>query len=189
MRTVRKVSGFTIVELLIVIVVIGILSTIVVVAYNGVMQSAKVNAITTELNQWAKLFGAYKAANGDYPLPSATPTTGGGPGTSVLDRYCLGTGFPQVAGNGYCYLIAAGNIYSVSESTGASLLTQLSTVGTPPANSKKYPTSSVVGPWFRYVSATDQRIGATYPGGTTCPSDMIQEYSGGGRVDCFLRLN
>ncbi len=40
-------SGFTIVELLIVIVVIGIIATIVVVAYNGVTKSAQQTAITS----------------------------------------------------------------------------------------------------------------------------------------------
>lgn len=37
----KSVSGFTIVELLIVIIVIAILATISVVAYNGVQQRAK----------------------------------------------------------------------------------------------------------------------------------------------------
>ncbi len=188
MRTIRKSLGFTIVELLIVVVIIGILAAIVIVAYNGVTQTAQQSAISSEVKQWVKLFEVYKATNGSYPLPSGTPTTGGGPGTSVLDRYCLGTGFQQIAGTGYCYLVAAGTIYSVAESTGTSLITQLSTVGTPPSNSKKYTYGSVAGPTFRYVSASDIRVGSTYPGGITCPSGMILEYSGGGRTDCYIRL-
>lgn len=42
-------NGFTIVELLIVVVVIGILAAIVVVAYNGITNSAKESAVQSDL--------------------------------------------------------------------------------------------------------------------------------------------
>jgi len=45
----KKQTGFTIVELLIVIVVIGILATITIVAYNGISTKAKVTRANTEL--------------------------------------------------------------------------------------------------------------------------------------------
>lgn len=45
-----KLKGFTVVELLIVIVVIGILATVSVVAYNGVQQRAKVNKKQAEIS-------------------------------------------------------------------------------------------------------------------------------------------
>lgn len=189
MQNLRKAAGFTIVELLIVIVVIGVLAAIVIVAYNGITASAQQSAIVSEMKNWEKLFAIYKAKNGNYPLPSPTPTTGGGPGSSVQNRYCLGTGFPQVSGTGYCYLVASGTIYSVAESTGATLITELSTVGNTPDNTPKYVYGSVTGPWFRYVSAADQRIGSTFNGGTTCPAGTLQEYAGGGRVDCYIALN
>ncbi len=182
-------SGFTIVELLIVIVVIGILAAIVIVSYNGITKSAQTSAITAEQRNWATLFDLYKAKNGTYPLPAATPTTGGGPGTSVLDRYCLGTGFPQSSGVGYCYLAVSGTIYSVAESTGTSLMTQLSTIGKPPTKTAKYVYGSVAGPTLRYVSSTDIRILSTYPPGTTCPSGMNQEYADSNRVDCYIPLS
>lgn len=44
-----KQKGFTIVELLIVIVVIGILAAITIVAYNGVQQRAKVTSANSDL--------------------------------------------------------------------------------------------------------------------------------------------
>lgn len=185
----KKITGFTIVELLIVIVVIGVLAAIVVVAYNGITRTAQQSAITAELRQWAKLFQLYKAQNGNYPAPSATPATGGGPGSSVLDRYCLGTGFPQSGGSGYCYVVVSNTPYSVAESTGTSLISQLSTVGTPPSNTDKYIFGSVAGPTLRYVSASEIRLGSTYSPGTTCPPGMVLEYSDSSRVDCYISLN
>ena len=184
MWALRKNSGFTIVELLIVIVVIGILAAIVTVAYTGISKSAQVSSITSELKQWQKLFEAYRATNGNYPAPSATPITGGGPGSNVLGGYCLGTGFP----NNYCYVSSASSSFGVAESTGSALMTALSTVGTPPRNSAKY-TYETTGPFLWYVSDTDARLYTTYPAGTPCPSGTVTGYANTVRQECFFRLN
>lgn len=50
----EQYSGFTIVELLIVIVVIGILAAITIVAYNGVQDRANGAKIQADLNQFTK---------------------------------------------------------------------------------------------------------------------------------------
>jgi prepilin-type N-terminal cleavage/methylation domain-containing protein len=65
--------GFTIVELLIVIVVIAILAAITIVAYNGIQGRAKVAAMQSNLQQAAKKLETYKVANSDlYPPDLAT---------------------------------------------------------------------------------------------------------------------
>ena len=63
----RKPKGFTIVELLIVIVVIAILATITVVAYNGIQNRSKNTAVQSDIKQVQKLIEAYSALNGTYP--------------------------------------------------------------------------------------------------------------------------
>ena len=50
----RRQQGFTIVELLIVIVVIAILAAIVIVAYNGIQERAKVAQANSELDTLEK---------------------------------------------------------------------------------------------------------------------------------------
>jgi len=69
-------SGFTIVELLIVIVVIGILAAITIVAYNGVTQNAKIASINADLENASKQIRLYQVTNGMYPTSvdcSASP--------------------------------------------------------------------------------------------------------------------
>ncbi|MEO7904513.1 MAG: prepilin-type N-terminal cleavage/methylation domain-containing protein [Candidatus Saccharimonadales bacterium] len=63
----RSQRGFTIVELLIVIVVIGILATITVVAYKGVQQRANIAVAQSDLRAIAAQMELYKADNGTYP--------------------------------------------------------------------------------------------------------------------------
>lgn len=60
-------SGFTIVELLIVIVVIGILAAITIVSYNGVQQRANIATAQADLANVAKQLELFKVDNGLYP--------------------------------------------------------------------------------------------------------------------------
>ncbi len=65
----RTVSGFTIIELLIVVVVIAILAAITLVAFNGVQDQAKTTALKTDLSQAVKSMEAAKVTSpsGQYP--------------------------------------------------------------------------------------------------------------------------
>ena len=70
-----KERGFTIVELLIVIVVIGILAAISIVAYNGVQNRAKTSSGQSQANSIVKKFEALNAVKGAY-YTSAAGVTG-----------------------------------------------------------------------------------------------------------------
>lgn len=73
-------KGFTIVELLIVIVVIAILAAITIVAYNGVQQRAKNSQVVSGVNAYIKALHLYKVDNGSYPS---------------INNPCLGAGYPE----------------------------------------------------------------------------------------------
>ena len=74
MGNIRR-KGFTIVELLIVIVVIAILAAISVVAYNGIQERAKATALADGFQKVYKAFHLYATADG----LSSWPTYGGNP--------------------------------------------------------------------------------------------------------------
>lgn len=67
--------GFTIVELLIVIVVIGILAAISIVSYNGIQDRASNASKTSAITSAIKTVELYKAASNDILpwMPSGTP--------------------------------------------------------------------------------------------------------------------
>lgn len=75
-----KPRGFTIVELLIVIVVIGILAAIVIVAFNGIQDRARATQVTSVVNQYNKALAMYLADKGMYPADTTA---------------CLGDSYPS----------------------------------------------------------------------------------------------
>lgn len=62
-----KQNGFTIVELLIVIVIIAILAAITIVAYNGIQQRARYSTMQQDISSINKAILLYYADNGSYP--------------------------------------------------------------------------------------------------------------------------
>lgn len=63
----RKQQGFTIVELLIVIIVIGILATLVLVTFTGIQRSARNTQRQTDIKAVASHLETYNVKNSYYP--------------------------------------------------------------------------------------------------------------------------
>ena len=62
-----KSRGFTIVELLIVIVVIGILAGITMVAYNNIQANAAISVLKSDLKNASTYLNMVKVQDGEYP--------------------------------------------------------------------------------------------------------------------------
>lgn len=60
-------KGFTIVELLIVIVVIAILAAITIVAFNGIQDRANNTAVQSDITAFSKKIELWKVDSGTYP--------------------------------------------------------------------------------------------------------------------------
>jgi prepilin-type N-terminal cleavage/methylation domain-containing protein len=173
----QKAYGFTIVELLIVIVVIGILASVTVVAYGGVKTRANNTARYQEVMSWHKLMQSYIAQEGKLP-----PIADG--------SYCLGAGFPDgdgVAG-GECRDYAANWTTTYHETGNTTLMTELKKIATTVPNGPRTPVNGTVGPYI-----------TTYPGSYTittvfngnnaseCKAPMFYSWSdGNGRLLCQI---
>lgn len=73
-----KQKGFTIVELLIVIVVIGILAAITIVAYNGIQQRGRDAQRKSDLVAITKALHLYNTDNGNFVSSSSGCASGNG---------------------------------------------------------------------------------------------------------------
>lgn len=89
---INKQSGFTIVELLIVIVVIAILAAITIVAYNGIQSRARDTDRKADISALAKALNLYNVDNGNYAeTGSGCGSAGNGVGYVAYDYDGAGT--------------------------------------------------------------------------------------------------
>ncbi len=108
-------SGFTIVELLIVIVVIGILAGLVVTTFTGIQQKARNTERQTDIKAIHGQVEAYYAQNGKYPtLANLNDGTWRGTNMKGLDSEALkdpkgsaSTLVAAAAANSYAYAVFA----------------------------------------------------------------------------------
>ncbi len=178
MKKWAKQTGFTIVELLIVIVVIGILAAIVIVAYNGVQTRATNGSKISELKAWQKIFETYRAQVGNYPAMA----DGG---------YCLGDNFPSGSGGGGVPRCRDWNYSGSSgylQSTNTSLLTELAQVATLPTSTKQ-PVNGTVGPYADYTATAIVLTTVIKGSATECPSGTLYAWDdAAGRLLCKVVL-
>lgn len=172
----KRVSGFTIVELLIVIVVIGILAAITLVAYNGVQQRALNTARISEVDAWQKQFMLYYAATGGNPAVAS-------------GNYCLGTGFP----NGACrnYKETGSNTYYESNNATLMSLMQQENGGSLPSGPREPVNNAYIGPFVNiWPDDTGFSIFQFFTGKSTdCPLPMTYLWDDGNNsIMCQLNV-
>lgn len=108
----KKLAGFSIVELVVVIVVIGILAAIVLISYSGIFQKAIAASLQSDLKNASTLLEMDSVRNGEYPASVAMANKGQGlkpsPGTTFLysinsedGSYCL----MATSSNGISYYV------------------------------------------------------------------------------------
>ena len=152
----QKQSGFTIVELLIVIVVIGILAAITIVAYNGVQQRARdaqrkqdVATITKALELYYTDNGRYPNSSGSTSINNSWSTTADSSWTNLANQLAsyvntlprdpiskqMGAGaFPWNDPQGYDYSYYSAPGYCVNATTAQAFLLVLTYEGVPQSN-------------------------------------------------------
>ncbi len=170
----QSARGFTIVELLIVVVVIAILAAITIVAFNGIQARAIATSLQSDLSNASKTLKLYQIDNNAYPtsIDSATDCP-----VPADDRYCLkvssGNDFISYTVNNSAnpqtftldIVHTSGTQYYVSESTTPTLATDTVTIG---ASTGTFTTGSTV------------TAGALSPGGATVNRQWQRATSAGG---------
>ncbi|HEU0266083.1 MAG TPA: prepilin-type N-terminal cleavage/methylation domain-containing protein [Candidatus Saccharimonadaceae bacterium] len=133
-RPAKISSGFTLVELLVVIVVIGILAAITLVAYNGIQAKARDSQRTSDARTIINALAAYAVVNNTYPA-SFPPTK-----AAICSSHT----------NGYDYSDATDGTWltSLTESAGG-----ISTVPTAPNNG--------CGSYYSYLVPSPSSYGCT----------------------------
>jgi prepilin-type N-terminal cleavage/methylation domain-containing protein len=115
----KQHSGFTVVELLIVIVVLAILVAIIIVSFNGIQRRAKEALITSNLDNVSRLLKVDQIANDNGQYPNTQSEANGGKGLpasqGVSYQYTVdNASFPQT----YCVTASFNGIdYKITEST------------------------------------------------------------------------
>lgn len=173
----KNQTGFTIVELLIVIVVIAILAAITIVAYNGIQNRANNSARYSEIKAWAKHFELYKTQEGAYP----SMATGG---------YCLGSNFP-VGGGGLarCRDFNGTGVSSYLQSNNDPLMTELQKVSSSLPSGLRAGVNGTIGPYADYSSSQISLTEVINGTPADCPAEAPSTWTdNAGRTLCALRL-
>lgn len=182
----QKMSGFTIVEIIIVCVVLGILASVIGFGWNGTLVAGRDRMRETEQKDWARRFETYRQRFNAYPAANLAGTA------ALTGSYCLGVDFPSnrcIRSTGTPFETASTS--STSPSSLPDILQQLAKIGTLPEYKHVAGRGGFVGPWVQFISGTPGTIriyhayeSATCPGETT--QDTNSPYSGG--TVCYIQF-
>ena len=155
--------GFTIVELLVVIVVIGVLAAITIISYTGISQRATISSIQSDLTNSSQQIKLFQVDNSNYP-------------NSITD--C-----PTPAAGNMCLKASNGNSYSYGVNNTSNPQTFCITTTNGNLNYMITPQSTpIVGGCPNYnglVLFLDAAVPASYPGSGSTWTDLSGNNSNG----------
>lgn len=144
----RSQNGFTIVELLIVIVVIGILAAITIVSYNGITARANTNSAKANATAFLKKAELYAADSGNnrYPITAAEVQTA----ADAQKSFYVNTTLTITYG-----------VTTLTSSNPTSTIRVLKCAATDPTNQAAIDATNITGlkaHYFDYVAGSEQNL-------------------------------
>lgn len=160
-----KNKGFTIVELLVVIVVIGILASITIISYTGLSQKAVVATLQSDLANASKQIKIFQAtdSNNNYPTANNCPTPG-------LTEICLKSSSGNSFVGGYSVNNASNPKTFVLDATNSTTKYRI-TESTPPVSVTTTPVTAIAS-----VSGATTAVGNIMTAGALTPGGATVAY-------------
>ncbi len=170
----QKSSGFTIVEIIIVCIVVGILASVVIVGWSGALTSGRDRTRAAEQKDWAKRFETYRQRFSVYPASNVAGTA------ALTGTHCLGVNFPSSR----CI-----NASGTNQNASSDIMQLLAKVGTLPDYQHTTTRGGYVGPWVSYIAGTpgNIRIYQAFEG-ASCPADTTQDTTYTGGTVCYIQF-
>jgi prepilin-type N-terminal cleavage/methylation domain-containing protein len=118
----KKIKAFTVVELLVVIVIIGILATIGIASYNNISNRAKIASLQLDLTNTARKFKLYSSQYSSYPLTLDANNCPASPNVDTVNCLKLSSGntLNSYSANSGSFILIISNgslIYKITDST------------------------------------------------------------------------
>lgn len=168
----RPQTGFTIVEILVIISTIAILVTIGIVGWGTLSTWSRNNTRGTELAQWKNTFDLYKSRYAVYPT-----------GTSSTGTYCLNAAQPKCGVN---------NSYSPDTTLNNALKHVTSLPTNNAGDTIKVGSTTYLGPYVTFITGGSVKLTGVFQGSGsgTCPKDTTYDTSSpSGIAYCTITLN
>lgn len=170
MKVGKQQQGFTIVELLIVVVVIAILAAITIVSYNGITSQANDTAVQSDLRNVGMAAMQIQAESGEFPIPASNNVAPPGMENTKVNKnaydssannfyYCVTTEKDRFtlsarakSGKTWVYYSTGGiREYTATWSASASICPQTLGVASSTANYSFTYGQTASGSWFAWV--------------------------------------
>lgn len=159
---------------MVVVVIIGILATITLIAYNGIQGRARNSQTLAAANQWTKILKIYQARNGAYPASA----------TCLGEGYKYGMSGTDTSGAAMCHQ----NGSAIKVVTDTAVISDLSKYGTNTDAPAMITASNSDNDWYRGLTyeivGTNATIAFVLDGGSAngCPNTFADSKIGSGQL-------